>query len=557
MPNNIEDCLDDILNAKYGKDVRQSIHDGIELCYTDALASQAAIVNLVSPDKIFRAINADPALLTFTYSSGNYTVSWAVSDKSIFGAAGKKTLGILKSGAASATNIIMGDSVTAAAGSGFYCFFVSADSTAETRIGIKSLASVGKDDYILAIFYHERFDALGNEGVFTSTDLQKRKWDAERLFNPFSKIAMMLLGKVVFNPTAHTVSIINAFIATGINGEYNTSGIGTTENPVSVDYSGAGQNYTQYIYFDDAEKTLHAYTAGQLESVKKTSGFLNKYLLCVVLGSNYIWTGNEKSATWYINDTDVYSASSKQIVNKTCKIFRRVACCGDSYTSGHIVDSNGDAHGVNENYAWPHYMATLTGNTIKNFGSSGANVLTWQTVDRGLPAVTTEAQRNGKFDAFLIGLGINDSSDSQRHVDVGSESDVPSPDASSPTFADTYYGGLAHIVWQLHALSPDAHIFIQNLPRSSSTVVPYNAAMAYIAEHYHDAFNTHLLDLRSRMDLYSNSVLASDARSGHYTAIGYQIMSEALCQVWSDYINAHTTEFIDVAFIDLTPLTQA
>lgn len=35
---NIRDCLNEILSAVYGKDVRQAIHDGISQCYEDGKA---------------------------------------------------------------------------------------------------------------------------------------------------------------------------------------------------------------------------------------------------------------------------------------------------------------------------------------------------------------------------------------------------------------------------------------------------------------------------------------------------------------------------------------
>lgn len=84
-------------------------------------------------------------------------------------------------------------------------------------------------------------------------------------------------------------------------------------------------------------------------------------------GENFKWYGwNGRLTT-----TDVISTVeanmdhllSKAITNKnTCSIFARVCCCGDSYTSGHISIDNTPATVTNEHFAWPSFMARLTGN---------------------------------------------------------------------------------------------------------------------------------------------------------------------------------------------------
>ena len=49
----IEQNLNDILNARYGKDVRQAIHDGIEACYEDG---KAGAVDLIARQRIDEAL---------------------------------------------------------------------------------------------------------------------------------------------------------------------------------------------------------------------------------------------------------------------------------------------------------------------------------------------------------------------------------------------------------------------------------------------------------------------------------------------------------------------
>ena len=136
---------------------------------------------------------------------------------------------------------------------------------------------------------------------------------------------------------------------------------------------------------------------------------------------------------------------------KTCAIFQRIVCVGDSYTSGHI-SVGGSTIPTNEKFAWPSFLGKLTGAEVINCGCSGCNVLTWQVHDRGLP----KAQATGKAQAYIIGLGLNDiASGTSRFVELGTSSDIG-------TDNQTYYGGMSKIIRELKTISPDAMIFCTN-----------------------------------------------------------------------------------------------
>lgn len=222
----------------------------------------------------------------------------------------------------------------------------------------------------------------------------------------------------------------------------------------------------------------------------------------------------------------------------TFRIFKKVVCCGDSFTSGHMT-VGGVVYSTNEEFAWPHYMAIASGNTYVNCGSSGANTHTWQEVERGLPAATA----SGLAQAYIIGLGINDSSSDQaRHIDVGVSTDIG-------TTNNTYYGNYSKIIRDLKAISPDAKVFILTAPNDNPTRYDaYNAAVRDIAAAYHDTYDTHLLDL-AVSGWYSNASLTGDYWESHYTAIGYQQFAEIMQIALTEYINTHISEFQDVSQI--------
>lgn len=232
--------------------------------------------------------------------------------------------------------------------------------------------------------------------------------------------------------------------------------------------------------------------------------------------------------------------SIQSLLNRTtCKIFKRVVCCGDSYTSGYIQLSGETAVATNEEFAYPHYMSTLTGNEWINCGCSGCNVLTWQTHERGLPT----AQAKGKVQAYVIGLMINDVSDTARGVELGTIDDIG-------TDAQTYYGGMSAIIRELNAISPNAKIFVNTCPRTGEKYTTYNQAVRNIVNAYKETYPVHCIDLEAVKDLYNNASLTNDFVSGHYTAIGYEQFAEIYAYVLSKYINEHVSDFQDVYRIE-------
>ena len=219
----------------------------------------------------------------------------------------------------------------------------------------------------------------------------------------------------------------------------------------------------------------------------------------------------------------------------TSRIFKKVVCVGDSYTSGHIQLKGGTMDATNEEFSWVRFMENITGNTWINCGCSGCNVLTWQTHERGLP----KAKSIGKVQAYVVGLMINDTSDSNRHVDLGTKNDIG-------TDAQTYYGGMSKIIRELNTISPNAKIFINTCPKNGDRYKDYNNAVREIVETYKDAYPVHCIDLSIVSDYYSNESLLNDAINAHYTAIGYEQFAEIYNYVLSDYINNNVSSFQDI-----------
>lgn len=264
-------------------------------------------------------------------------------------------------------------------------------------------------------------------------------------------------------------------------------------------------------------------------------GFMQLYVN-VVTGAMYVRGEYGQGTSYYFSkwvkltsEADVADAiaNSKKATPNTrlCSIFDHVVCCGDSYTSGHIQLTSGTTT-RNPNFAYPRFMEKLTGSKYVNCGHSGATVLSWLTDANGLPL----AKATGKTQAYIVGLGINDTA----YVDLGTTDDIGSDN-------NTYYAGLSRIVRELHEISPQAKIFLTTNPFAANTA--YNDAVIDVAFAYRVVYHTYTLDLARYKYLYENDVLTADKVGGHYTAIGYQQFAENLCIVWSELIAKNIADF--------------
>ena len=270
---------------------------------------------------------------------------------------------------------------------------------------------------------------------------------------------------------------------------------------------------------------------GNIEKIKRIDG---SYLNIVdAEARNQIAAVNEK-----------VDAIPTTFGRRTCAIFKKVCCIGDSYTAGYIMNSNGTAVSDND-YSWVEHMKNITGRKYVNCGISGASARIWLTDERGLAKAQLP---ENKAQAYLIGLQINDASTSMpSYTPVGSVEDIG-------TDAETYYGCMSKIVNEIFAINPLAHVFIQTQPKNYTGVhTPYREAVINIVSHFQsDGVHTnqvHLLDLLPYYKLYQAAGCNDSMVNGHFTAVGWEYCAEILAYAWSNYINQNPLKFQDVNLI--------
>lgn len=310
--------------------------------------------------------------------------------------------------------------------------------------------------------------------------------------------------------------------------------------------------------------TMYGLNTGET-AVSLDSSFIGEGIVKVTTSNDYEyiqvslhpWPESFEGTVWYeiyvssgydCVTSDIFnlqkSSPDKNLNQHIAKIFRKVTCIGDSYTAGYI-NLDGEERTIEPYYAWPHYMETSTGNTWVNCGVSGANVLTWQTAEDGYQKCVD----SGRSQAYVIGLLINDISNSERGIPLGTPSDIG-------TDAQTYYGGMSKLITRINALNPLAKIFVNTCP-AARVDHPYNEAIRYIVDYYSGTIPVHCIDLVAMGIFKNNPSFNNDLVGGHYTGIGYEQMAEGYEYALSKYIGSHVSDFQNVHHIPFDEVVES
>ena len=356
-------------------------------------------------------------------------------------------------------------------------------------------------------------------------------------------------SKLSINSSAYSATFDGTLGPVTATGEYVTDlhltcSWGDEKNP----------GYIRFIMFNKQKRILVAVSryADEMVLADLIANPTNYAILAVYHQqyNAYRFTSSSFPGHWYIDGVDVYSQAIDTIAQTkalSVKAFRRVGCIGDSYTEGYINIGGGSVT-IDKNYAWPHYMESITGNVWTNFGKSGSSCKSW--VDGGAYSNLMLVQADGnKCQAYVIGLMINDSDpNAHAYVAVGTPSDIG-------TEENTYYAYYYRLIQAVHAVNAEAPIFCATCPRTESRFSDYNAAVRRIVTYcQNENLPVFLLDLAgskyNTTEYYKHPIFSTDYINGHYTAIGYELMAECYVRVISDVINENISSFKNIHLID-------
>ena len=150
-----------------------------------------------------------------------------------------------------------------------------------------------------------------------------------------------------------------------------------------------------------------------------------------------------------------------------CGIFRKIACIGDSLSSGEFESISPDGtkryHDFYE-YSWGQHIARSTGATVYNFSQGGMTAKTYMEVfadNKGFWGTDKLAQ------AYIIALGVNDvTKHLNGEIELGTLSDIDVTNCKNN--AKTFIGYYAQIIQRIKELQPRAKIFLVSPPQSGN-----------------------------------------------------------------------------------------
>lgn len=222
------------------------------------------------------------------------------------------------------------------------------------------------------------------------------------------------------------------------------------------------------------------------------------------------------------------------------RIFRRIACVGDSLSSGEFetVDEDGTIH-YNDIYehSWGQYLARMTGAKVYNFSRAGMSANVY---------CESFADNNGFWDpalasqAYIIALGVNDILNQCQ--ELGSIDDICLEDwhRNKKTFA----GYVGQIVQRYKILNPDAKFFFMTIPRSKDGEEREiqkgdHAALLYNMASFFS--NSYVLDFNQYAPLYSGRFYDLFFLRSHMNPCGYLVTAKMVAS-YLDYIVRHNPD---------------
>jgi len=227
-------------------------------------------------------------------------------------------------------------------------------------------------------------------------------------------------------------------------------------------------------------------------------------------------------------------------------IFRRIACVGDSLSSGEFesrdLDGKPGYHDFYE-YSWGQYIARSTGSTVYNFSKGG---MTAKVYMEEFGDYLGFFGRDKLCQAYIIALGVNDLFGLK--MEVGKVSDVNKEDytKNEKTFAGYY----AQIIQKIKLLQPKAKFFLVTMPRENNDDDAKRKEARDLLEGFTKLFdNTYLIDLYTHAPVYDKQ-FKDKYFLGHMTPTGY-VVTARMIESYIDYIiRKNPSDFAEVGFID-------
>lgn len=238
-----------------------------------------------------------------------------------------------------------------------------------------------------------------------------------------------------------------------------------------------------------------------------------------------------------------------------CAIFRRIACVGDSLSSGEFESLNEEGkksyHDIYEQ-SWGQYLARMCGSTVYNFSRGGMTAKEY--CER---FADSQGFWNPRLaaDAYIIALGVNDLYNNAS-VQSG-ETAIGTADQTDPVNwrnnPGNFAGYYSTIISRYKEIQPRAKFFLMTMPRETRR----SQRCVEIGQEHRDllyAFagrdpDIEVIDLWQFAPEYDDEFRKTFFLGGHMNPLGYLFTARlvATCIDW--LIRRDPTAYAEIGFI--------
>lgn len=527
----INECLEKIKKAVYGKDVRQSIYDAILQCYEDA-AGPESVAGVVQELR-----NKIDSIRTVEYAKILKLEIGAIEITE----EDRAGLDVFLDTQPRVRTDFVPNHICKITSNDVTFSVLKYDKNYQyierIAVSVRTFSDFDFSDYEYRIVFAKNNTDITVEDVANDIIIFNGSTTANKGI-PNTKILSKNTGISILD-----VTYVHGNL--GANGELETNYLGRVSTEEFLKYN---KEILLYLDFEKFDCILCLYN----DDMTLLSRSIHNTTVRIPANNLFKFTIKRKSDVWEeyasinkftsgISIVEVETLRSfigaDQIFRENLmQVFRKYTVIGDSLACGYTMV--GDVN-VNSSTArptgnnWPGYLQLRTGRTFTNIAVGGTTAKDWRNTHVSTADIET--------DCYLIGIGVNDL---RQGLSIGTSADIV---ADCTNNADSYYGNFDFLIRQVKQYNPKAHIFVFTIPRSEgSTVENYNTAIRYVASIYE---NVHCIDLYNLYPTeYTEGIIANSFINGHYYPLVYNYMSKMIEKAICDYMYANYELFQEVPY---------